>query len=270
MCLRNTKKQSLYWWLCSILLVSLLFGSLNLGLYAGEVQEPSADEDQKNWQYWNSGYSLVKDNTQGFLTRHFGFITDDSAGASIYNDAMNTLNDAWDALTEEEKARYDNDFRYYVGYQILGNRTGESVTPTEINVQPEAQDAFQTAINLYIEQNPLGYVEAYIKSYGFLSPNQFTNYAQYNQVKQFIKDSNGYCLLNYSMSYGQLQDVYICVIPRTVDYNLIGTVTSGIFNSVHSYIGWTQTSQPFNTNSNCYVKIIHQNGSITSCPVMPL
>ena len=217
----------------------LTFNILIIGAYAQETNEPSNETDVKNWQYWNSGYSLVTDNKSGFLARRFAFSADSSAGAEIYAHAMETLQDSWDSLTTEEKEYYDNDFRYYVGYQILGTRKTESVNPTNIDLQPEAEEAYETAINLYIEEHPLSYVACTISSYNFMDASRFPNYQMYVAVKNYMKEHDGYHVIQYIGTYGgSVSECRICTISHDNNLGFIGTVTEGIFNNVRLYKDW--------------------------------
>ena len=237
----------------TILLTILLTLTMPLNVLASTTSS-GAITIQEQWAYnvYNNFQTLLQDSLKVSVPK--------SESDKIWNEYIDYAYNIWNLNHDDLQSHYGH-FREYVGSQFEMEKNSDNTY--NYNMSEDAYTFIQDSFNTYMQDNPLSYTACYVKSYNSLSPNQFPSYAQYNQTKDFIKNSNGFCILNYNLSYGQMADVYICVIPRTVDYNLIGTTNNGLFTSVHSYIGWTQTGQPQVTNSNCYVKIIRGDGSIS-------
>lgn len=105
------------------------------------------------------------------------------------------------------------------------------------------QEARQEIINyvteVYVEEQPLGYTTAYVKSYNYMSASQFTSIALYEALQDFIRSQDGYTFIVGNMSYGSFdQNGWIYVIPRSVDHGFYGTVISGLFSSVQNVVNW--------------------------------
>ena len=129
------------------------------------------------------------------------------------------------------------------------------------------QEARQEIINyvteVYVEEQPLGYTTAYVKSYNYLSPSQFTSITLYDAIKNFIADQDGYTFICGYVNYGAFsQTGNLYVIPRSVDHGFFGTVVSGLFSNVQNVVNW-QAGSVWDKDSRIKKYVYDAQGNIT-------
>ena len=129
------------------------------------------------------------------------------------------------------------------------------------------QEARQEIINyvteVYVDQQPLGYVTAYVKSYNYLSPSQFTSIELYDAIKNFIAEQDGYTFICGYVNYGSFsQTGNLYVIPRSVDHGFFGTVVSGLFSNVQNVVNW-QAGSVWDKDSRIKKYVYDAQGNIT-------
>lgn len=131
------------------------------------------------------------------------------------------------------------------------------------------QDLRQEMVNFvnetYITQNPLSYKECYIYSYNFLNAGQFNSYGAYQALQNFIKNANGYVLASCtynSYTAPSTNDVYLTVIPKTLNLGFYGTTNQGSFTNVQIAVNWQTSSQPWYISDQIKRYIMHPNGTI--------
>ncbi len=134
------------------------------------------------------------------------------------------------------------------GYSRLSDKINNSES---IEVPQEVATSLVQYVQYEITQEPLGYVQAYIRSRSNLDVSQFYTYQGYANFVQLLKNNpNCYvftCTPN-GLSNNTGSNTYIAVINRSLyDVNFIGTVTSGIFNSVNLEHNWSMVTIPQNT-----------------------
>lgn len=94
-------------------------------------------------------------------------------------------------------------------------------------------------IEYRIQQNPLSYTECSISSYNFLDASRFPSYAMYSAVKNYMKNTDGYHVIQYIGTYGNnVTECRIVTLSHSYNLGFIGTTIGGVFNNVHVYKDW--------------------------------
>lgn len=107
-----------------------------------------------------------------------------------------------------------------------------------------------------VQQNPLGYSQAYINGWGLISPDRFANEKQYKALQDYIKAQDQPCFVR---TFGNFQQT-ICVAPLSFEYDLgfVGDVSGRVFTNVKAYDGW---SEFFPVKED--FKFVNADGSVT-------
>lgn len=129
------------------------------------------------------------------------------------------------------------------------------------------QDVRQEMLNfvseIYINNNPLSFTQAYIYSYNFLDPTVFPSYAMFASTKELCKqNSPKWILLHYYYTNSTLNRIYFIALDTGFDYGLVGTVTGGTFTNVNLYKNWATLGR-LDQISNATKKTIMANGSVS-------
>lgn len=137
----------------------------------------------------------------------------------------------------------------------------------DIEVPEEVLNVLNQYVIYQIQQNPQTYVQCYIPSYNMLNSDYFYTYQSFVAVKDFIRNSGGYCYLGHDGVNNSNRKFYIITLPSNIDYGLYGTVTSGIFTNVNGIYNWQSTTQPFNLGLGLKFYTCTANGTITETSV---
>lgn len=135
------------------------------------------------------------------------------------------------------------------GYSRLSDKINNSES---IDVPDEVATTLVQYVQYEITQEPLGYVQAYVRSRSNLNVSQFYTYQGYANFVQLLKDNpHSYVFTNTpnGLSQTDSSNTYIVVVDRSkYDVNFIGTVNSGVFSSVNLEHNWTMVDLPQNTD----------------------
>lgn len=107
-----------------------------------------------------------------------------------------------------------------------------------------------------IQQNPLGYSQAYINGWGLISPDRFATEKQYKALQDYIKVQDKPCFVR---TFGNFQQTLV-VAPLSFvnELGFVGEVTGRTFYNVKSYDGWSE----FHPERDDF-KQVNADGSVT-------
>lgn len=166
---------------------------------------------------------------------------------------------------------YDN-FADYLEEKGKSNLLQEDVTITGTGggrgydiPQEVRQEMLNFVQEVYIDQNPLSYTQCYIYSYNFIDAQQFWTYAQFQGVKTFISQQDGYVFIRKNAGFTDLRGGgFACVIPRSVGLSFVGTTSAGGFTNVQPSINWVVGNvASFASNTNLKWYTFDGNGQFT-------
>ena len=178
MCLRNTRKHSLYLLLCSILLVSLLFGQLNLGVYASTTSGSGPNSITISQAVSEMGISFY--DICGYVGKKFCSFPD--WGECTLADFLAYL---------EEKG----DTSSYYNANVLFENNAPSGGRGNYTIKSELSQEIVNYINdEYVSKNPLTYQEANIKSAQMCDVTWFPNYQLYTSFKTWASQQDGFIM----------------------------------------------------------------------------
>lgn len=134
------------------------------------------------------------------------------------------------------------------------------------NVPQNVQQTVLNYIEYRIQQNPLTYKQAYIKSYNYLSPNQFSNYGLYKSIQEFIKNADGFVAIhgeNRNGVWDPSLNNSVYVIPKTINMGLYGSVTNGSM-SAQLAVNWQTSGKPQNIDNRIKCYTFNGSGQFTA------
>lgn len=184
---------------------------------------------------------------------------------AIMNSSFATAEDYFEWLQDlgepEPWVQYPN-VKVHSTHPPTGNIPLDVEQSTSVEVPIPVQNSILAFVQYQIAQNPQGFKSAYIKSYNYLSTTQFNSIAQFNAVKDFIKNSNSYCYLKGTQSYSQLDKVIIVTIPKSIDsWALIGSVINGSFSNVQTTVNWSTNNTYMYLDNRIQEYYINPDGS---------
>lgn len=255
--------KRLFMWLFSFVFLSLPV-ILPLNSYASTTESGYIPTIQEQWA------QNIYDNYIGVIENAWKFSAPENVFEELWNDYITWCYDVWNLDTDNELQHEYHTFERYVGSQWQVERV-PNVNQYSWNIDNSTQNYINTWIQDYVQENPLGYVECSISSYNFLNASlNWNNYAQYNTLKEFIKNQDGYTLVMYGYvgnGNTHIGTTYICVIPKTVNLGFIGTVVGGSYSNGQTVVNWQTTGQPYAVDSKCKTYVLNANGQISEYTV---
>ena len=246
----------------ALLLSVVILGISSVGSYASTTTE-SGSSSNDDWQM----------TAYRFLELAFtGYAKEISAPFVIWNTLTDPYANAPASFENFQTWEHEHGLdiplnEYFVKGTHGGGHSRDSQkinNSTEIDVPDEVAQEVLTYIQVCVNSNPLSYSQCYIPSYKFLNPSYFPNYNMYKAAADFIKQSDGYCVINGPRTNGVYNKLYITVVPRSgLDLGFVGTTTLGSFTNVHLYVNWLEFT---NNNLRGYYtnKIINTNGTVSN------
>lgn len=112
----------------------------------------------------------------------------------------------------------------------------EETTDGDFIVNNDVKNYINEYMIYEIQQNPLGYSQAYINGWGLISPDRFATEKQYKALQDYIKAQKAPCFVR---TFGNYQQT-ICVAPLSFESDLgfVGDVSGRVFTNVKPYDGW--------------------------------
>lgn len=150
------------------------------------------------------------------------------------------------------------------GYSRLSDKINNS---DSIDIPPEVATTIVQYVQYEISQEPLGYVQAYVRSRKNLNASQFYTYQGNANFIQLLKDNPNcyvFCSTPNSLNNTANSNTYIVVVDKAkYPVNFIGSVVGGSFNSVNLEHEWVTISQfPENTDGIDIYMMRNQSGII--------
>lgn len=168
----------------------------------------------------------------------------------------------WVVLNSDDNVGTFSDFIDW----MLTNHPDVDLDDEQYDVQesPEGvyylDNSIKNYINDYIvyqvQQNPVGYAQAYINGWGLISPDRFATQKQYEALQAYIKAQDKPCFVR---TFGNFQQSLV-VAPISFEYELgfVGEVTGRTFYNVKPYDGWAEF-HPARTD----FKQVNADGTVT-------
>lgn len=190
------------------------------------IQQQWADNVYSNFQ------TVIQDSLKVAIPK--------TQAQQIWNDYVDHAYSIWNLEYDDLHQHYGH-FREYVGAQFEMEKNSDNTY--NYNMSEDAYTFIQDSYNTYVSANPLAYYEATITSYNFLNPSLFVSAQQFNSCKEFIKNAEGWVLIDKADGYSNMQGTTnLIVIPRQNMVDLVGTVSNGSFTSVTLYYNWSQVN----------------------------
>lgn len=245
------KKQYVLKIIACIILTAILIGGNIISSFASEVdptptpeqeEDPGAPGDWSGAQKW----SYFRANADGFIASCIGIV----CNAATTEDVVTNFSRLIEAKTIQDNIDFDTWFWQNVKL-TPNNPQAPSVSEpndtnvTNINVSYEFKDILLQAAQETMAENPLGYTEAYIPSYNFMSTDSFTSYGTYKTIQEIIKNNNGFTFFRSPNGTGDASNKYTVIITvdrSKYDVNFIGTTTGGNFTNVRIEHDWSLLS----------------------------
>lgn len=241
---KKKKNKYIYAFFLSLILVC---GLLQSSILSCNTYASSSSMTVDDYLRSNSFYDVC---CQAY--RNIGAIPDAYGGGVTL-----TLNAFLDYLEEKDKTNILDMPVEIVDLTSTGGGRGYDIP------QEARQEIINYVTEVYIEEQPLGYTTAYVKSYNYLSPEQFTSITLYDAIKNFIAEQDGYTFIVGNVSYGSFnQNGWLYVIPRSIDHGFYGTVISGLFSNVQNVVNW-QGGNAWDNSTQIKRYNFSSDGSIT-------